>query len=86
MVCRGQHTCSCCPRLGTEPAEPCQEQGAVWQAVNMNTFMNKFKRGSEWSDGTLVGRKPAFPFPNPLLPKAARACVHELVGWTLLNN
>lgn len=54
MVCRGQHTCSCCPRLGTEPAEPCQEQGEGWQAANMNMFMNKFKRGSEWRDGSLA--------------------------------
>lgn len=51
MVCRGQHTCFCCPRLGTEPAEPCQEQGEVWQAVNMNMFMNKFKRGSDGEMG-----------------------------------
>lgn len=34
----------CCPRLGTEPPVPCQEQGEDGQAVDMNMF----HRGSEW--------------------------------------
>lgn len=68
----------CCPRLRTEAAVPCQEQGEKRQAVNMNMF----HRGNEWrwepgsqvpSWETLVSRKLVFLFPSPLLPKAPRA-------------
>lgn len=48
--------------------------------------MERWEPGSRLHSETLVGRKPAVPFPNPLPPKAARACVHTLVGWTLLDN
>lgn len=54
MVCRGQHTCSCCPVLRTEPAVPSKEQGKFWQVVHVNMFMNNFNRGSEWRDGKLA--------------------------------
>lgn len=41
-------TCSCCPRLGTVPAVPCQEQGKDRPAENMGTF----NRGRERRDGS----------------------------------
>lgn len=70
MVCRGQHTCSCCPRLGTEPAEPCREQGEAWQAVTMNVFVNKFNRGSERRGGSLA--------PAPTLGRWLAGSLHSL--------
>lgn len=69
----------CCPRLGTEPAGPCQEQGEDRQTTNMSTFTRGSECGGDraWLPASSAGhpaqqeaRVPFRSCSNLLLPKA----------------
>lgn len=88
MVCRGQPTCSCCLRLGTVPAVPCQEQGKDQLAENMGTFnRGRERRDGSQAPGSMLGhtgwQEVCFPCPQPTAPQGRWACVHKLVGGVL---